>query len=72
MPAIIGNLQIINVGGGVVNFGDTFNISPKTNAKTYDGSGSSNTGAFIVTNNGLSSTNTIDKDLVDQPSVANE
>lgn len=72
MPAVIGSLQIITVGGGVVQFGDSLNISPKSNTKSNSGSGSTNTAGFVVNNNGLSSTNTLDKDLIDQPSVANE
>jgi spore germination protein PF len=72
MPSIIGTIQLVNVGGGVVNFGDTLNIAPKTNTKTFEGSGSSNVGGFIVTNNGLSTTNTLDSDAVDQPSGQND
>ena len=72
MPSIIGSVQVVNVSGGVVNFGDAQNVSPKSNSKSYEGSGSMNTGGIIITNNGISSTNTIDKELVDQPAVANK
>lgn len=71
MPAFIGPLQIFNVSGGVVHFGDTAVISPKNTSKLYMGSGSDNVGAFIVTNSGLSASNTLDSNLVDQPMVGN-
>ncbi|WP_373281398.1 spore germination protein [Paenibacillus macerans] len=66
MPAIVGNVKIINISsGGVVQFGDTLVISPQTATKTFAGSGSFNTGDFPVTNNGLSTTLTIDPAVVD-------
>ncbi|MCM2533732.1 spore germination protein [Neobacillus pocheonensis] len=71
MPAIIGPVQIVSVGGGIVQFGDTVYISPKTSSKTFSGSGGFNTGGFIVANNGLSGTNVLDTKLIDQPIVAN-
>ena len=71
MPAIIGSIQLVNIGGGVVNFGDTLNIAPKSNSKTSAGSGSALTGAINVTNNGFNATNSIDPDVVDQPSGQN-
>lgn len=71
MPAIIGPVQIVNVTGGIVQFGDTLYISPKSGIKTTGGSGGFNTGGFIITNNGLSGTNVLDTDLIDQPIAAN-
>ncbi|MFK9094685.1 spore germination protein [Bacillus salipaludis] len=71
MPAIIGPVQIVNVGGGIVQFGDTVYISPKSSTKTFAGSGGFNTGGFIVTNNGLSGTNVLDTNLIDQPIAGN-
>ncbi|MEH7355577.1 spore germination protein [Neobacillus drentensis] len=71
MPAILGPVQIINVGGGIVQFGDTVNISPKSSTKTFAGSGGFNTGGLIVTNNGLSGTNVLDTNVIDQPITAN-
>jgi len=71
MPAIVGPLKINSVGGGVVNFGDSFYVSPKSSSKTNTGSGALNTGDFICTNNGISSTNPFDPDVADQPTVAN-
>jgi spore germination protein PF len=71
MPAILGPVQIVNVGGGIVQFGDTVYISPKSSSKTYSGSGAFNTGGIIVSNNGLSGTNVLDTNLVDQPIAGN-
>jgi spore germination protein PF len=72
MPAIVGPVAINSVGGGVINFGDSFYISPKSASKTSAGSGALNTGNFVITNNGLSATNTIDPDINDQDIVANK
>lgn len=71
MPVITGPVQIINVSGGVVHFGDTAFISPKSASKSMNGSGSLNTGGFIVTNNALNGNNSIDSKLIDQPLVGN-
>lgn len=72
MPAIIaGPIKINEVGGGVVNFGDSFYLSPKSTSKVAAGSGSFNTGDFINTNSGLNATNTYDPDLVDQVVTGN-
>ncbi|PLR78889.1 hypothetical protein CU633_03610 [Bacillus sp. V3-13] len=71
MPAIIGPVQIINVGGGIVQFGDAIYISPKQASKTSTGAGASNTGGFIITNNGISVNNVIDTNVLDQPVVGN-
>lgn len=71
MPAIIGPVQIINVSGGIVQFGDSLYISPKSNSKSTTGQGASNTGGFIITNNGLSASNVLDSSLVDQPNIGN-
>ncbi|MBM4764196.1 spore germination protein [Bacillus sp. B15-48] len=71
MPAIVGPVQIINVGGGTVQFGDTLFISPKSNSKSTSGQGAGNTGGFIVSNNGLNASNVVDTNLVDQPNVGN-
>ena len=71
MPAIVGPIKITSVSGGVVNFGDSFYLSPKSVGKTAAGSGAFNTGDFICTNNGFSATNTLDPDLIDQPLAGN-
>ncbi|MFE8696320.1 spore germination protein [Cytobacillus sp. FJAT-53684] len=71
MPAIVGPVQILNVGGGIVQFGDTVYISPKSSSKSISGSGAGNTGGFIITNNGLSANNVLDSNLIDQPIAGN-
>ncbi|HAM79877.1 spore germination protein [Ornithinibacillus bavariensis] len=71
MPSIVGPIKINNVGGGVVNFGDAFYLSPKSSSKTSAGSGSLNTGDFINTNTGANLTNPIDPDVNDQNQTAN-
>lgn len=71
MPAIIGPVQIVNVTGGIVHFGDTLYISPKAGSKTSAGSGAFNTGGLVLTYNGLSGTNVLDTKLLDQPIVGN-
>ena len=71
MPAIVGPVQIVNVTGGVVQFGDTLFISPKSALKSFTGSGTENTGGFIITNNAISGTNPLDSNLIDQPVTGN-
>lgn len=71
MPAFVGPVQIVNVSGGVVHFGDTAIISPKSNSKSFLGAGASNTGGLINTNNGISGTNVLDANLIDQPNIGN-
>lgn len=72
MPAIIGPVQIFSIGsGGVAHFADALVISPKSNSKTNSGSGGFNTGGLIVANNGLSASNVVDTNLVDQPVIGN-
>ncbi|BAH44785.1 MULTISPECIES: spore germination protein [Brevibacillus] len=70
MPSVIGAVNINN-NSGTVNFGDTLNISPKTAAKTFSGSGGGNTGNVVNTLNGVNATNTVDSNLVDQPLFGN-
>ena len=71
MPAIVGPIKINSVGGGVVNFGDSFYLSPKSQSKTASGSGGGNTGDFHIVNNGINATNMVDPDVTDQNMVAN-
>lgn len=71
MPAFVGPVQIVNIGGGTVQFGDTLNISPKSNAKSSSGSGAGNTGGFLITCNGISATNVLDTNVIDQPNIGN-
>lgn len=72
MSAIIGGpTKIINVTGGVVQFGDSVFTSPIVPSKTSAGSGSFNTGGIVVTNNVLSGTNVFHSSFTDQPIVGN-
>ncbi|MFC0301681.1 spore germination protein [Virgibacillus soli] len=70
MPSIVGPVKINSVDG-IVNFGDSFYLSPKGSDKTAAGSGSFNTGDFICTNTGFSSTNPVDPDFLDQNIAGN-
>lgn len=73
MPAIISKVDIITVGGiGVLHVGDTAFTTPKVAVKYHQGIGVFNTGGLIVSNNGVSSTNTILPHFIDQPIVSNE
>ncbi|MFJ7745671.1 spore germination protein [Peribacillus sp. NPDC097295] len=71
MPAIVGPVQIFNVGSGNLLFGDAAVISPKSASKSVTGSGSANTGALVFTANGLNGSNVIDVNGVDQPIAGN-
>ncbi len=70
MPAIVGPIKINEVSG-IVNFGDTFYLSPKNQSKSASGSGGGNVGDFHIVNNGLSATNMVDPDVSDQNMTAN-
>ena len=66
MPAVVGFVNIVTVGSsGVVQFGDTVQVAPVGNSKTYAGSGSFLTGGLANANNGVSATNTLDPDVQD-------
>lgn len=71
MPAIVGPVQIFNVGSGNLLFGDAAVISPKSASKSVTGSGSANTGAIVFTANGLNGSNVLDINGVDQPITGN-
>ncbi|NGP44515.1 spore germination protein [Bacillaceae bacterium SIJ1] len=71
MPSIVGAVKFNSAGSGVVNFGDSFYVSPKHTSKSYHGAASNITGDFSIQNSGLSSTNTFDADPVDQNVVSN-
>lgn len=71
MPAIVGPVQVLNIGGGIVQFGDSLFISPKSASKSMSGSGAGNTGAFIITNNIFNANNALDTNLIDQPMAGN-
>ncbi|OCA84313.1 spore gernimation protein GerPA [Bacillus sp. FJAT-27225] len=68
MPAIVGIVQVISLGtSAIFNIGDVYSIAPISNAKTFSGAGSFNTGDAIHNLNHLSSTNVYDTDGIDQP-----
>lgn len=66
MPSIVGPIKITSVSGGVINFGDSFYLSPKSASKAASGAGANNTGDFLNTNTGFNITNSVDPDAVDQ------
>jgi spore germination protein PA len=72
MPAIVGAVQVINIGSsGVFHIGDVYKITPYSTTKTFAGAGSFNTGATLSLYNERSSTNTYDSDVADQPIALN-
>lgn len=72
MPAIVGVVQVISIGGSsVLNIGDVYKIMPISNAKTFSGAGSFNTGDAVSVYNQSSSTNSFDQDLIDQGNFFN-
>jgi spore germination protein PA len=67
MPAMVGAVKVNNIGSsGVFNIGDVHTISPRSNAKTFAGAGSFNTGDGLTIRNDYRLTNTYDSDLADQ------
>lgn len=70
MPAIVGGVNI-NSNEGIVNFGDTLNISPKTTTKSIAGQGGANIGNVVNTFNGASVNNTVDPDVIDSSTASN-
>ncbi|MGG5796495.1 spore germination protein [Bacillus nitratireducens] len=68
MPSVVANLVVQNSTGSF-NLGDFYNVSPKENTKSYNGSGSSNVGFVVNTFSGVSATNTFDTDVADQNQV---
>ncbi|ALC91913.1 spore gernimation protein GerPA [Bacillus sp. FJAT-18017] len=72
MPAIVGVVQVISLGSSsIFNIGDVYSISPVSNAKTFAGAGSFNTGDAIHNLNHISSTNVHETDGIDQPIAFN-
>ncbi|GAX90238.1 spore germination protein [Effusibacillus lacus] len=66
MPAVIGGIEIKNLAvAGQFHVGDLLSVAPKDSTLTYGGSGLALTGDFARSFNLLSSTNTIDPDLLD-------
>jgi spore germination protein PA len=72
MPAIVGVVQVVSIGNSAVfHIGDVYKIMPLTNAKTFSGAGSFNTGNGLHVNNLSSSTNVFDADGLDQGNYLN-
>jgi spore germination protein PA len=72
MPAIVGVAQVITLGSSsVFHIGDVYKIMPLSNAKTFSGAGSFNTGESLTVRNNQSSTNTYDPDSIDQAMILN-
>jgi spore germination protein PF len=62
-------VKIDTVSGGIVQFGNSLFISPKSASKNTHGSGSINSGLHVTTINGQSTTTSVNADLLDQPIV---
>lgn len=72
MPGIVGSINIASVSSSsIVHIGDVQTIQPISNAKTFAGSGSFNTGDNIKTNTGYNLTNTNDMDQFDNANIGN-
>ncbi|GAA0429334.1 spore germination protein [Virgibacillus sp. AGTR] len=72
MPSIIGPIKVNRVGRpAIINFGDSFYVAPKRASDTNSGSGSLNTGDFINSNSGFSTTNPYDSDINDKNVTSN-
>jgi len=65
MPSFVGNMKVIDVGG-IVQIGDTLQLSPQSSGKTFGGAGSFNTGDLTGTFTAVSNTNTNDQDVNDK------
>jgi spore germination protein PF len=62
-------VKIDTVSGGIVQFGNSLFISPKSASKNTQGSGSINTGFHVTTITGQSTTTSVNADVLDQPIV---
>jgi spore germination protein PF len=72
MPAFLGGVQILNVEGTAgVHFGDSAYLSPKTSSMSSNGAGGGNSGAFVTSNSVVSTNNTIDTSIAEQPITGN-
>jgi spore germination protein PA len=73
MPSIVGNIKIVSVGpSSNVQIGDTAIINLVSSSKTYSGANSFTTGDHFgahISNNPASSTNTLDPDIIDTPTI---
>ncbi|WP_028402541.1 spore germination protein [Ectobacillus panaciterrae] len=69
MPSFVGNVVVQNSNGSF-NLGDFYNVSPKDNTKSYNGSGASNVAFVVNTFSGINATTTFDPDVNDQNQIA--
>ncbi len=70
MPAVVGYVKIVSVGSSsVIQFGDSLQVSPSSNSKSYAGAGSFLTGSLTNSNTGVNATNSIDPDIQDNSST---
>ncbi|MFC7063508.1 spore germination protein [Halobacillus seohaensis] len=68
---IVGKLKFNSISGGVINFGDSLYIAPKSVEKAISGSGGGGVGDFQIVSTGMSITNGVDPDITDQNLIAN-
>ncbi|PKR86817.1 spore germination protein [Heyndrickxia camelliae] len=72
MPAFLGTLQILDIGGTAnVQFGDLAWLSPKSTLKEAIGGSGGTTAAFNIHTNAISINNALDTSVVEQPIVGN-
>jgi Spore germination protein gerPA/gerPF len=73
MPAFVGPVILNSIqSSSIFTVGDTFSLSPKSMDKTTVGSGASNTGDFVETQNLFNITNFYDADIIDQSGNLNK
>ncbi|WP_067840595.1 spore germination protein [Amphibacillus sediminis] len=67
MPAIVGAISVKTIGtSSVLHVGDVYSINPYSQAKTYAGGGSFNTGEGVTVRLDKAITNITDQDQFDQ------
>ncbi|WP_138416511.1 spore germination protein [Aquibacillus sediminis] len=67
MPAAVGAVKVISIASSsIFNIGDVYAMSPHSEAKTFAGGGSFNTGTDIKIQLDKNDTNVYDKDQFDQ------
>lgn len=72
MPAIIGVLQIVSINeNGIAHLGNRLITSLNTQTKMNSGSSGFTTGGILMKNIGISGTDFLDLNLIDQPGVGN-
>lgn len=72
MPSLVGPVKINSISSAAqVNFGDSLNVAPKNNSKSYGGGGAFSTGDLQYHFQGVSNTNTLDSDVNDEQMAGN-